>query len=425
MINGFKGWFGFLLTVLYILPVPAAQAQAKRPLENVSLQLHWEHQFQFAGYYAAVEQGYFAEAGLAVEIREADLTKVSTDQVVAGEAEFGIGNSNLVLERAQGKPIVVLAPIFQHSPVVLLARTDMGVDNIHALAGKPIIIEPSAVELFAYLEHEGVPRERLLLRPHEFDPEVLIRGDVAAMSAYGTDEPFVLQEHGIPYSVFTPRASGIDFYGDTLFTSEKEIAERPDRVKRFLRAALRGWDYAVTHPDEMIDLIRTKYSQEHSVAHLQFEANATLPLIAADVVEVGYINLGRFEHIANEYVRMGLLKPGFSLEGLCFEREVAPDLRWVYWSLGGSFAGLVIIGGIAIYIHRLYLAMHEQARRLREAMAEIRTLQGIIPICSYCKKIRDDQGSWSQMETYIVAHSEAQFSHGICDECVTTHFGKR
>jgi hypothetical protein len=148
-------------------------------------------------------------------------------------------------------------------------------------------------------------------------------------------------------------------------------------------------------------------------------------LIAADVVEVGYINEGRFRHIASEYVRMGLLEPGYTLEGLWFEREYKPDLRWVYWSLGGAFAGLIVIGGIALYIHRLYLAMHAQARQLREAIAEIRTLQGIIPICSYCKKIRDDQGSWNQLETYIVAHSDAQFSHGICEECVTTHFGKR
>ncbi len=425
MLHGLRNALGTAMAALLFGAAQDVLAQPARPLERVSLQLHWEHQFQFAGYYAAIEQGYYAEAGLEVEIREADLTKVSTDQVVAGESDFGIGNSNLVLERAQGKPIVVLAPIFQHSPVVLLARTDKGVDNVHALAGKPIIVEPSAVELFAYLEHEGVSRDRLVLQPHEFDPEVLIRGDVAAMSAYSTDEPFVLQEHGIPYSVFTPRAAGIEFYGDTLFTSERQIAEKPGQVKRFLRASLRGWEYAVAHPDEMIALIRAKYSQEHSVAHLQFEASATIPLIAADVVEVGYINEGRFRHIASEYVRMGLLEPGYSLEGLWFERQYKPDLRWVYWSLGGAFAGLIAIGGIALYIHRLYLAMHAQARQLREAIAEIRTLQGIIPICSYCKKIRDDQGSWNQLETYIVAHSDAQFSHGICDECVTTHFGKQ
>lgn len=57
-------------------------------------------------------------------------------------------------------------------------------------------------------------------------------------------------------------------------------------------------------------------------------------------------------------------------------------------------------------------------RSLREALYEIRTLEGIIPICSYCHNIRNDGGAWDKMEAYITANSEAQFSHGICPECL-------
>lgn len=59
---------------------------------------------------------------------------------------------------------------------------------------------------------------------------------------------------------------------------------------------------------------------------------------------------------------------------------------------------------------------------LEEALEEIRTLRGILPICSYCRKIRDDTGAWSQMEEYVSRHSEASFSHGICERCEETHF---
>jgi len=61
----------------------------------------------------------------------------------------------------------------------------------------------------------------------------------------------------------------------------------------------------------------------------------------------------------------------------------------------------------------------EQRDHLEAALARIKQLEGIIPICSYCKKIRDDQNSWHQLETYISNHSEALFSHGICPDCVT------
>jgi phosphoserine phosphatase RsbU/P len=67
-------------------------------------------------------------------------------------------------------------------------------------------------------------------------------------------------------------------------------------------------------------------------------------------------------------------------------------------------------------------ALAAQVMELRTALDHIKTLQGIIPICSYCKKIRDDQGYWSQVEAYLSRHSDAQFSHGFCPECMGRHF---
>ena len=59
---------------------------------------------------------------------------------------------------------------------------------------------------------------------------------------------------------------------------------------------------------------------------------------------------------------------------------------------------------------------------LEAALSEIKTLGGMLPICSYCKKIRDDKGYWKQIETYIHEHSGAEFSHGICKDCAKEHF---
>jgi hypothetical protein len=59
---------------------------------------------------------------------------------------------------------------------------------------------------------------------------------------------------------------------------------------------------------------------------------------------------------------------------------------------------------------------------LTEAMEEIRTLQGILPICAHCKKIRDDRGAWNQIEAYLHAHAGARFSHGLCPDCLRTHY---
>lgn len=60
--------------------------------------------------------------------------------------------------------------------------------------------------------------------------------------------------------------------------------------------------------------------------------------------------------------------------------------------------------------------------KLQDALAQIKTLKGLIPICSYCKNIRDDAGYWRQLEAYVSKYSEAKFSHGICPECLKKHF---
>jgi len=59
---------------------------------------------------------------------------------------------------------------------------------------------------------------------------------------------------------------------------------------------------------------------------------------------------------------------------------------------------------------------------LREALAKVKTLSGLLPICSSCKKIRDDKGYWKQIEVYIAANSQADFSHGLCPECGLEHY---
>jgi len=59
---------------------------------------------------------------------------------------------------------------------------------------------------------------------------------------------------------------------------------------------------------------------------------------------------------------------------------------------------------------------------LQKALSEVKTLRGLIPICSHCKKIRDDKGYWNQIESYIHKHSDAEFSHGICPECAQKYY---
>ncbi len=73
-------------------------------------------------------------------------------------------------------------------------------------------------------------------------------------------------------------------------------------------------------------------------------------------------------------------------------------------------------------LFRMRTRLEQQAAELRDALAKVKTLSGFIPICASCKKIRDDQGYWNQIEKYLLEHSDAQFSHGLCPECLEKFF---
>ncbi|MCB1165725.1 MAG: ABC transporter substrate-binding protein [Leptospiraceae bacterium] len=335
-------------------------------LEKVRLQLKWKHQFQFAGYYAAIEKGYYREAGLEVEIREAQEGEQFIRRVLDGDAEFGVGTTDLLLLRSQGEPVVVLAVLFQHSPLSLMMRKDSGIQTLHQLEGRRVMIEPHSAELYAYLNREGVSISKLIQPPHSFDARSLVNGEADAMSVYITDEPFALHQEGTPYLLFSPRAAGIDFYGDNLFTTEQQLRDHPERVKAFREASLKGWKYAMAHQEEIIQLIYNKYSKRHSMEHLRFEA-AQMRLLMPDIVEIGHMFRGRWEHIASVYAELGMMPRGYKIDGFMYDPDPHRDYTWLYIALGITLAVALVVSGIAIYIHSLNLHLRRSEEMRKEA----------------------------------------------------------
>ena len=124
-----------LLITCYLLLLPAKSYG----LEKITLLLKWKHQYQFAGYYAAIAHGYYQKAGLDVEIKEADSEAYTIDQVVKGNYNFGIANSGIVVHYLNGEPVVVMASICQRSPSILLVKKSSGITSAKDLQGKSIM----------------------------------------------------------------------------------------------------------------------------------------------------------------------------------------------------------------------------------------------------------------------------------------------
>ncbi len=128
--------FSFLQVFSVLLLFCTSQIQAAQ--EQVSIQLKWQHGFQFAGYYAAIEQGYYSDLGLDVTLKQIDFTKDNVEQVIAGESEYGVSDSTLVIYHLKGKSVVLLNQFFQHSPLVFLSHRESGIVSPYEMEGKSV-----------------------------------------------------------------------------------------------------------------------------------------------------------------------------------------------------------------------------------------------------------------------------------------------
>jgi diguanylate cyclase (GGDEF)-like protein len=365
---------GLLLAGPALAQQKSAQAQpvssADRPLDTVHLQLRWRHQFQFAGYYAAVEKGYYREEGLNVVLHAGAPDRQPVSEVLSQRAQYAEGNSEVLLARLQGRPLVALAAIFQHSPSVLLALRKSGIVTPHDLIGRRVMFMNGLndADFMSMLYNEGIPREQLIILPSSYNFEDLIAGRVDAFNSYLTNEPFYLKQRGIEYTVINPINSRVDFYSDILFTTADEVKNHPQRVEAMRRATLKGWRYAMDQPDEIIDLLLSKYKVPKTRAHLEFEANAMRPLILPELIPIGSMNPERWQHMAETFALTGMISRNYSIEGFMYED---PALRkvpgWVMPLLIASLAVVAVAMLAAGYFQRTNRLLKQTEGQLRAA----------------------------------------------------------
>jgi diguanylate cyclase (GGDEF)-like protein len=369
---------GALVALALLLAGTGVRASDAAPANTtpLRLQLKWRHQFQFAGFYTALEKGYYRQAGLDVTITPLQPGTDPVDIVLARGADLGVASSELVLRYAKGDPVVVLATIFQHSPLALFVRSDIGIETPQDLAGHKVALAPWESEIFAYLQREHVSISQLQIVEHDHTVDSLLKGRVDALAGYETDESYYLQRSGRAFRQFTPRSSGVDFYGDTLFTTRAMVNEHPEQIEAFVAASLRGWEYALAHQDEIATLIHAKYAPDLPVEKLRFEAASMLPLVRTDLVELGHTHIARWQHIFDVYRGLGLAGAGgdVDLSGLIYRRAQPTDWRWLLWVLAVAALSLAVLTWIARRFYRITGRLREQLDENRRLQDELRAL---------------------------------------------------
>lgn len=257
---------------------------------QINLQLQWKHQFEFAGFYAAIAKGFYKEAGFDVKLFEYEEGINQIQEVISGRKQFGIWGDGVLQSYMQGKPVVLVANYFKRSPLILLTSPE--IRSPLDLRGKTIMISSMDAHNAGYLQMLAkfdIDPSDITVIPPSFDIQDFIDGKVDAYSAFLTNEPFDLQQQGVAYNVLDFNNYGAELYDLNLFTSQEYARENPEKVKAFVEASNRGWEYALKHPNEIIEIILDKYnSQQKSREALLFEYRESLKVIAPETFSLGH-----------------------------------------------------------------------------------------------------------------------------------------
>ena len=240
------------LILIFLIFVSALEAK-----KDIKVQLRWKHQFQFAGYYMALHKGFYEDVNLNVKLLEGDEKIDVVKTVLSKKADFGISNSSLILDYMKGLDVLNLGAIFQHSPNILLTTKDFKSPVDLARDGKIALMGGDQdIELKAMFSKEGIDLSKVKFVTNENYFENFIEGKIEAINSYISNEPFVLNQKGLDFKIIDPRDYGLDFYGDTLFTSKLFYNNNYETVSAFRTATLKGWDYALENIEESVDVDR-------------------------------------------------------------------------------------------------------------------------------------------------------------------------
>jgi NitT/TauT family transport system substrate-binding protein len=282
----------FLLLMLLALFVTSAcsTTASASELTPVTVQLSWTHQAEFAGLYAAEQQGYFRDEGLEVQFLEGGPEVDFIKPVVDGQAQFGIAQpADLILARAAGKPVRSIAVIFRRSPIVFISQEDSGIVRPQDFVGKKVRTAVTVDQtLRAMMAKEGISEDQYERVYLPSDIGQFASGDVPVWGGFINVFVLEVQQAGFKVNIISPDDYGVHFYGDALITTDSMIQKNPDLVERFLRATLKGWAYALENP-ETIGTYIGKYTPN---ANADMEARkmiASIPLINTGEDHIGWM----------------------------------------------------------------------------------------------------------------------------------------
>jgi NitT/TauT family transport system substrate-binding protein len=293
-----------ILLCLIMAGCGSAPTATTEPPTSLSVQLAWIHEYSSAFFYAAELNGHFAEQNLQATLEPGGFVDgvyiEPIDQVVSGEFDFGTASASSLLQaRADGKPVVAIASIYQRSPSAIISLADSGINQPQDLIGKTVSAAEGGAQnlLRTMLISQNIDPEQVNIVPRQdFGIDPLIDGEVDALVGWIINEGVLVREAGAEPSFMLLSDYGILDYNTLIFTTEDTITQRPQVVERFLRAIFAGLDDMIADPEQAAEYT-LRYNDQLTLEGQISRVQASVPLIQPANADLGMMDVESWNSI--------------------------------------------------------------------------------------------------------------------------------
>jgi NitT/TauT family transport system substrate-binding protein len=296
-------------------------ATVSAPLKPITVQLSWFNTAEFSGFYLAQDKGFYKDAGLDVKLAEVKLPRQVQDIVASGEADFGVaGIDGVLLARESGSPMKAIAAIYQQSPVAFITLKKSGINKPQDFVGKRVTIECGSNA--EYPQRALLKKLQLTDKISEncstYSIDQLLSNKTDVFAGFVTNESILLDLQNHPVTNILVVDYGINYYPNLLFTSEKMITNDRATVRKFVTATLKGYEYALAHPDEAVSATMNRKSGlgKLLLKHQQKTMEVQSPLIFTGKTPLGWMENTIWEQGKQILLEQKIIKGGYDIKSV-------------------------------------------------------------------------------------------------------------
>jgi ABC-type nitrate/sulfonate/bicarbonate transport system substrate-binding protein len=312
----FKPIIRVLLLLCLVATGCVPQAAQPAPRESLTFMAGYKPQanLPFVGVYVAQEKGFFEDEGLDVIIQHSPGKGEHLQMVASGKVQVTTQDAAvMIMRRADpGLPLVSIALIGQRGQQAFAALAEKGFNTPKDWEGHTVGYKGTPPpDLLALIQAAGADPDKIELVNVGFDPRLLTEGKVDVYPVYVSNEPYLIQQWGYPLTLWQASEYGVPTLGLAYVTSEDTLAKQPETLARFLRAAIKGIEYARENPDEAIDFVLKYTGPETDRAHMRYMLDVELDEALSEITRehgVGWQTEEQWQGLKDMLVQYGAMK---------------------------------------------------------------------------------------------------------------------